>query len=571
MKIKISDLIANFLSKNKINTVPVYQGGAVMNLIDSIGVNKKIKYFVPYHEQALSMQVDTMARLDGFAAGFATSGPGATNLLTGVCSAFYDSIPCFFFTGQVGQIHLKKERGVRQLGFQESDIVEIFKPITKYCKQINNALEVNYELEKGLFLAKSGRPGPVLFDIPFNIQKTIVDTNKLKKFSTKRKKNKAPKNKILKIFDLILKSKKPLILVGGGIKRSEQENNFIKFVEKYNLPFVTTWMSQDLCSYQHHLYNGSIGKNGHNSANILASKCDLLICLGQRFAVKNILKNFGSNAKTIAIDIDKNEIENGLIKPNVGIKCLLQDFFKVINTCKVNLINTNKAWLNECRLIKENYFKLKIKKLKKENFINAYDFFYQISDLIPKNSILFPDAGANQCWFFQSYLQKKGQIIINHSGHSPMGHSICAAIGGFYSKNSKNKKLIAFIGDGGFMMNVQELEYIKNKKIPIKIVVLDNRCLGNTKLGTSIAFKGRTHGNDKKHGYYPPDIKNIAKGFGFQYFEYLNAGNKVLKIKFSKFLLSKKPSIFRLHLSDNQNVIEFNHLLEDNKSPKYSI
>ena len=121
------------------------------------------------------------------------------------------------------------------------------------------------------------------------------------------------------------------------------------------------------------------------------------------------------------------------------------------------------------------------------------------------------------------------------------------------------------------MMNVQELEYIKNKKIPIKIVVLDNRCLGNTKLGTSIAFKGRTHGNDRKHGYYPPDIKNIAKGFGFQYFEYLNAGNKVLKKIFSEFLLNKKPSIFRLHLSDNQNVIEFNHLLEDNKRPKYSI
>jgi acetolactate synthase-1/2/3 large subunit len=559
MKIKVSDFIVEFLSKNLINTVPVYQGGAVMHLIDSIGISKKIKYFVPYHEQALSMQVDTMSRLDGFAAGFATSGPGATNLLTGVCSAFYDSIPCLFFTGQVGQIHLKKKRGVRQLGFQESDVIEIFKPVTKYCVQINNALDINYELQKCLFLAKSGRPGPVLLDIPFNIQKTIVDTNKLKKFFVNEK-NKVPKNEILKVLNIILKSKKPLILVGGGIKRSKQENNFLKFAEKYNIPFITTWMSQDLCSYQHHLYNGSIGKNGHKSANILASKCDLLICLGQRFAIKNILKNFGRKASIIAIDIDKNEIENGLIKPNLGVKCLLQDFFKIINNYKVNLINTNKTWLDECQLIKQNHFKLKIKNLKNENFIDAYNFFYQISDLIPKNSILFPDAGANQCWFFQSFLQKKGQVIINQSGHSPMGHSICAAIGGFYSKNNKNKKLIAFIGDGGFMMNVQELEYIRNKKIPIKIIVLDNRCLGNTKLGTSITFDGRTHANDKKHGYCPPDIKNIAKGFGLQYFEYLNTGYKSLKKKFVKFLSNENSSIFRLHLSENQNVTEFNDL-----------
>ena len=177
---QVTKYIIEFLISKKIKTIPVYQGGAVMNFIDEIGRHPKLNYVVPYHEQALSMQVDTMARLDGFAAGFATSGPGATNLLTGVCSAFYDSIPCFYFTGQVGQIHLKKDRGVRQLGFQETDVVEIFKPITKYATQINDASKVRYELEKGYELAISGRPGPVIFDIPFNIQRTMVNPKTFK-------------------------------------------------------------------------------------------------------------------------------------------------------------------------------------------------------------------------------------------------------------------------------------------------------------------------------------------------------------------------------------------------------
>ena len=176
--ISVAKFVINFLQKKGIKVIPVYQGGAVMNFIDEIGKNNNLKYIVPYHEQSLSMQVDTLARLNGFAAGFATSGPGATNLLTGVCSAYYDSIPCFYFTGQVGQLHLKKNRGVRQLGFQETDVIKVFKPITKYVVQINDASKVAYELEKGYHKASEGRPGPVIFDIPFNIQKTQINLAK---------------------------------------------------------------------------------------------------------------------------------------------------------------------------------------------------------------------------------------------------------------------------------------------------------------------------------------------------------------------------------------------------------
>lgn len=570
---QVTEYIIEFLISKKIKTIPVYQGGAVMNFIDEIGRHPKLKYIVPYHEQALAMQVDTMARLDGFAAGFATSGPGATNLLTGVCSAFYDSIPCFYFTGQVGQIHLKQNRGVRQLGFQETDVVEVFKPITKYAVQINDATKIRFELEKGFHLAMSGRPGPVIFDIPFNIQRSKIYPKKLIGFRPKKKlKSKNISNKIQKLKIQILKAKKPLILVGGGIKRAGKENEFLRFIKKNNIPFVTTWMSQHITSYDDSLYFGSIGKNGHRSANYLTSKCDLLICIGQRFGVKNIFGEFGKKAKIIAIDIDRNELSNGLLKPDQSIEILIQDLFSELNKGKFkNRIQTN--WIKECREVKKNLFKITIlnkKSNERKKYISVYKFFEAISKTIKKESLIFPDAGANQVWFFQSFLQKKGQTIINHTGHSPMGHAIAAAIGGYYSKKSHKKKLIAFIGDGGFMMNVQELEHIKNHKIPIKIVVLDNKSLGNTKLGTLLTFNGRTHGNDKKNGYFPPDIKRISAGFDIKYFEFFNGSEDRLVKKFNYFLKQRGPGIFRVHLSEFQNVAEL-HVLTDNKKRSYFI
>jgi len=571
--IQVTRYIIEFLIAKKITTIPVFQGGAVMNFIDEIGRHPKLKYVVPYHEQALAMQVDTMARLDGFAAGFATSGPGATNLLTGVCSAFYDSIPCFYFTGQVGQIHLKKQRGVRQLGFQETDVIKIFKPITKYAVQLNDASKVKHELEKGYHLAFSGRPGPIIFDIPFNIQRTKINPNSLKGFVVKKsKKNKPKPSEINSLIKALNKSKRPLILIGGGIKRANQEKQFLRFVKKYKIPFVTTWMSQHLTSYDNSLYCGSIGKNGHRSANFLTSNCDLLICLGQRFAVKNIFGEFGKKAKIIAVDIDKSELKNGLVKPHISINMTLQDFFKFLPK-NIKITKTSKEWLSEYSRAKNKLFKIAIfnkKFSERKKYISVYKFFDVISKIIPGNSLIFPDAGANQVWFFQSFLQKKDQVVINHTGHSPVGHSIAASIGGYYSSKSKNKKIITFIGDGGFMMNVQELEHIKNFKIPVKIIVLDNKSLGNTKLGTLLAFNGRTHGNDKKNGYISPDVKKIAQGFGLKYSEFFNGSDSSLIKKFNLFLKKKGPGIFRVHLSETQNVAELN-VLTDNKKKDYFI
>jgi acetolactate synthase-1/2/3 large subunit len=561
MKISVSKYIIDFFIKKKITNFFVFQGGAIMNLINEIGLNKKLKYVVPYHEQALSMQVDSAARIDGYSVGMVTSGPGATNILTGVCSAYYDSTPCFFITGQVGQIHLKKSKFIRQFGFQETDIVSIFKSVTKYCKQINNASEIRYELEKAFYISNNKRPGPVILDIPFNIQKEYINPNNLKKFvPVDSKKNNC---KIKKIIELIKKSKKPLFIFGGGVKKSKLSEEFLKISKKLNIPFVTTWMIQDITDYNDMFYLGSIGRNGHRSANIACEKSDLIISFGQRFAVKNIFGNFGKNAKIIAVDVDSYELHTPLAKIFLKVNVTLENFIKEFKlvTSKKRRFN---EWLNEVKLLKEKLFLINVssKSIDYSKFVNPFSFFNTISNFIDKKFIIHVDIGAHQTWFFQSFLQKKGQLIINHSGHGAMGHALCSSIAACFTK-FKNRKNIVFIGDGGFAMNIQELEYMKNHNLNIKIVVLNNKSLGNTFLGTLKAFN-KTYGNDKKTGYISPDIKSLSLGYKIKYM-HLNNNKKVGKI-FTKFINEKRNVILEVNISNFQPTAELLEIKSESKN-----
>ena len=558
----VSKYIIEFFKSKGIKKFYVFQGGAIMNIIHQLGSDKSLKYLVPHHEQSLSMMVDSAARLSGYGVGMVTSGPGATNILTGVCSAYYDSIPCFFITGQVGQVHIKKNKQYRQFGFQETDVVSIFKSVTKYTKQITNASNIKYELEKAYHISNEGRPGPVLLDIPFNIQKKKINPLKLKsfRFIKNNKKLKSELMKLKKLEMLLKKSERPILLIGGGIKTPDISQQFLSMIEKYKLPFVTTWKSQDFTSSNHALNIGSIGKNGHRSANYACEAADLIIALGQRFAVKNIFGNFGINAKIVAIDIDKQELKSPLIKVNLGINISLNNF---LENFKPNLDpKTNKLinWRNELLKIKNKLYEIIIFK-RNLNLVNPFIFIKKISQNISTNSVLHIDIGAHQTWFFQSFLSKNGQKFINHCGHGAMGHAICSAVAGYYSKFKKYKQIV-FIGDGGFMMNVQELNYIRAKKIPIKIIVLNNSSLGNTFLGTLKTFK-KTYGNDESTGYVPPNIKNISKGFKIKYFSISNYYEINKKIR--KFLKEKNSAILDVKISKYQDTAELDRIKSSEK------
>jgi acetolactate synthase I/II/III large subunit len=550
-KITVAKLIANKIQDWGIKKVFVFQGGAVANILSEIGKNKNIKYYCPYHEQSMAMAVDAFSRVGKMSAGFVTSGPGATNLLTGVACSYYDSIPAIFFTGQVGQFHIVGKKKVRQRGFQESNILSIFKPVTKFCHQIQNPDKAEEILERALEEATTGRPGPVLIDVPFNIQRSLITVKKkLKKKIKKNKDHLINKNKLLQFLQLVQNSKKPLIICGGGVRLSGSEKKFLNFIRTNKLPFVTTWPAQDIADYDFALNCGSIGRHAHHSANILASEADLIITLGVRFSPKILGKNFAKNANVVSIDIDKFELDQGLYKSFLRFNNNLSFFFKKVLNKKI-VKSTNSKWISYCKKTKKTFYTNFLRNNHKEKSINPYYFMNKLSDYTKKNSILITDAGCNLTYFMQAYKNKNNQRILSAWGNSPMGYSIAAGIG---VKLAKPKlEVVSLIGDGSFLINLQDLQFIKYNKINLKIIIIDNQIFGNTKIGCEM-YKIKNVGNDSDSGYFPPEVKKISKAFDIKYFNIKKESETESVLK--NFFNQKISSILHVEIPKNSPLIE---------------
>ena len=550
---KVKDYLAKKIKSLKINNIPLFQGGAIMHLIDSIGELKGLDYYVPYHEQSLAISVDAYSRIKGMGVGCVTSGPGGTNLITGVCCSYYDSIPCLFITGQVGQFHIKRSKEMRQRGFQETDMVSLFSSITKYTYQIKDPNEVDYIFDKAVYLAKNGRPGPVVIDLPYNIQIANINLKKMKKFLPPLPPKKYPRLllQIKKVIKLLNENKKVVFVAGGGLRISNTFKEFLKISKKMNIPFVTTWASQDITPFDNKLYFGSIGRHGHQSANEVINSADLLVTFGFRFSPKAISENYNKNndKKIIAVDIDPVELKEAIIEPDIKICTDLKIFFNCFKKFPIKKFN-NQAWIKQCSEFKKLKYLNNLIVGNKE--VNPYLFFNIFSKIIKKNSIVITDAGANLCWCMESFNVTKSQRLISAWGNSPMGYAIAAGIGASYA--SKNKEVFSLIGDGSFMMNVQDMQFLKHHNLNLKIIIFDNQGLGNTKLGTEAAFNGRAHANNRAYGYYPPNIKDIINSYKIKYFNLKK--DKNINKSINDLMKYKGNAVLHVKVSPETNVID---------------
>jgi acetolactate synthase-1/2/3 large subunit len=546
--------IANKIQSWGVKDVFIFQGGAITHILSEIGKNKKINYLCPHHEQTVAMAADAYSRIKGLGIGLVTSGPGATNLITGVASAYYDSIPCIFFTGQVGQFHITGKRSVRQRGYQETDVVSIFKPITNFAYQLKNVEEIDYILEKAYYLATSNRPGPVVLDIPFNLQKAQIIKKKLIRFIKPKEKKISISEKLKSIAAKLNTSKRPAVILGGGARLSYKNKEIVKFFKKKNIPILTTWPGQDLVETNYKNYFGSVGRHSHLSACNIANNADLLLTLGVRFSPKIVTKFFSSKAYLISVDIDKYELNEGLIKPKLTINTTLEKFIisKELNSIKKF---NNKNWLSFCNFQKKKNFLNNLDSKKTTQFVNPYSFLLDFSKLAPKKGIFVNDTGCNLTYFMQAFKSKYGQRIISSWGNSPMGYSIAGGIGAKFA--ATNNQVISIIGDGSFLLNVQELQFINSHKLNNKIVVFDNKVLGNTKIGSEV-YKIMSVGNDQKSGYFSPDIKKITRSFNLDYFFLKNNLNQIKIIK--KFLKSKKGAVLHINIDPDHYLVEHSNI-----------
>jgi acetolactate synthase I/II/III large subunit len=569
----LSDFVLNFLEKKKIKNVFLITGGAISFMVDAFSRNKKIKYTCVAHEQAAAMMADSYSRLGpNLSCTMVTSGPGATNLITGIACSWFDSIPSIHITGQVNSYEKQGAqpgtKNTRQVGFQETDIVSITKPITKFSYQLKNPDEIKYILEKACYLATSGRPGPVVIDIPMDFQKAEVNPNKLKSFKLiKKKKKLALKSNVKSIFKLLQKSSRPVLLLGGGIKISKSEKILDNVLNKLSIPIVTTWSGVDLVDHNNQNYIGNVGVYGSRAANFAVQNSDFLLCLGSRLDTRitgGVPSTFARKSKIVVVDIDKNELskKRGL-KIYLKIKEDLAVFLKNFSmSIKIYNIETQQKWINICRQWKNKYPIIQKEYYKEKRFVNPYVFFGALSHLLTAKSVIIADDGGHLTWAVQAFKVKKGQKLFSAFGNSPMGYAFPASIGASILKNKS--KVICIDGDGSIQMNIQELQTVKANNLPIKIFVLNNNGYGIIKQFQELYLNKRYEATTPEAGVTNPNFKKISKAYGINYS--LIKNNTMINSTLKKVLRSNKPEFIEIFLKPDQKIIpklQFGNPIED--------
>lgn len=564
----LSDYTLKFLEKKKVKKVFLITGGAISFMVDAFSRNKKVEYISVAHEQAAAMMADSYSRLGpNFSCTMVTSGPGATNLITGIACSYFDSIPSLHICGQVNtyeqQDGHKSTANVRQVGFQETDIVNISKPITKYSYKLKDASEIRYVLEKAYHLATSGRPGPVLIDIPMDLQRAKVEPKKLKPYKPKiDKKNISYKNIISKIENYLKKSKKPVLILGGGIKYGKAELNLIDFLKIFKIPIVTTWSGVDLVDYNNESYIGNVGVYGSRAANFTVQNSDLILCLGTRLDTRitgGVPKSFARKAKKIVVDIDKFELgkKRGL-QIDFKVELDINIFFKEYKKHKKETI-IRKDWLLRCKYWKKKYPLVLKEFYNDKKYVNPYVFMDSLSKILNKDDIIIADDGGHLTWTIQSFKIKFGQKLFSAFGNSPMGYALPASIGASVVKNKS--RVICIDGDGSIQINLQELHTIDKLRLPIKIFIFNNDGYGIIKQFQELYLGKRYEASGK--GVSNPDFKKISKAFNINYtLIKSHSGFKSLK----KVISSKKPEIIEVKLKEDQKIIpklQFGNPIED--------
>ncbi|NQU32569.1 MAG: thiamine pyrophosphate-binding protein, partial [Bacteroidetes bacterium] len=508
---KVTTFIAQFLTNKGIKLIFELQGGMITRIIDEFHRLGEITIASMHHEQAAAFAVDAYSRITNKpGVAIATSGPGATNLITGIGSCYYDSVPAIFITGQVNLSEQKGDRSVRQIGFQETDITSIVQPITKASYAIKDADEIPVVFEKAYQLAIHGRPGPVLIDIPMDIQNTEINNMRL----NDHRGDVFPKSGRTHIFldQLIAElkyAKAPLVLAGRGIQTAGATSSFLKFIEKYNLPAVTSLLGLDVIPYNHPNRIGFIGTYGNRWANFALGTCDVLLVLGSRLDLRQTgsdVKFFKKGKKIFHVDIEPSELNNRIKN------CIILEADVKVFLNEINLLSGIKIKVNNWRqVIRGKYLERKdIDELGFIKGINPNIFIHQLAHVSKLAKVIIADVGNNQMWVAQSYEVGKNQRFITSGGMGAMGYSLAAAIGACFA--SENLPVIAITGDGGMQINIQELQTIRRNNLPIKIVILNNHCLGMIRQFQDSYFDSCYQST--VWGYDAPDFETVAIAYG---------------------------------------------------------
>ena len=532
MQISGSQIVIECLIEQGVDTVFGYPGGAILNIYDALYKNSnRIRHILTAHEQGASHAADGYARSTGkVGVCMATSGPGATNLVTGIATAYMDSIPLVAITCNVTQSQLGKD------SFQEIDITGITMPITKHNFIVRDVKDLADTIRKAFYIAKSDRPGPVLIDIPKDITSAIteyevVDPSKLD-FNLPSKKISFPsEQQIENATKLIDESQKPFIYAGGGVITSEASDELFSFATKASIPVAMSLMGKAAFPNKHELSLGMIGMHGTYAANTACDNCDLLLAIGCRFSDRVIgeAAKFAKNAKILQIDIDPTEV-NKMI--NVD-DALLGDIKLILAKLTAKIQKKEKSqWNSQI----EEWKKIVPPSYNKKQDLSPKFIFEYVNSQVKEDTIITTEVGQHQMWTAQFYDFTKPRTFLTSGGLGTMGFGTGAAIGAKFA--NPDKTVVHFAGDGSFRMNCNELATIEHYQLPIIIVILDNHALGNVRMWQTLFYEKRYSNTTLDFG---PEWTTLASAYGIQGYHVKN--EKEFKDAFDKALKSGKPAV----------------------------
>lgn len=557
--VRVADYIIDFLAQQGVKDFFTVSGGGSIFLCDALALNKSVNYICCHHEQAVSMASESYARVrNGLGVSIVTTGPGGTNAITGVAGAWIDSVPNLILSGQAFLNQTIGDSGLRQLGVQEINIIDLVKPITKYAVIVEDPQTIRFHLEKAIYLANSGRPGPVWLDLPANIQNAKIDPNTLVGFvpekenlEIKQKANLEIKNQVAQIVSWLKESKRPLIHVGQGIRLAGLAEEFISLAEQYNLPFVTSRNINDLVASDHPLYIGRPGTFAQRYANFALQTADFYLALGTRLSLPQTgynAKDFAKNARKAMVDLDRAELDKKTLALDLKVCADLRDFLPELKKQLLGLKFDTTKWINKCAEWKKRYPVVTQEQRDQKELVNSYHFIDLLSDVLDSNDTIVTDMGIAFQGTHQALRVKKGQRFFTNSGFASMGWGLPGAIGACFGNNKK--RTICISGDGGLMMNIQELATVKHHNLPIKLFILNNNGYLTIKQTQELGFQSRYMGVDAESGLYFPSFELLAKAHQLDFLKVDSHKNLIQNIE--KVVNNDKPFVCEIIMESNQ-------------------
>lgn len=533
--IKVSDYIIKKLEETGTTHMFMLPGGGAMHLNDSLGYSKKIQYICCLHEQACAIAAEAYARVtNNIGLLMVTTGPGGTNALTGIAGAYLESTPVLAISGQVKRPDMINNQGIRQQGMQELDIISIVKPITKYAALVDDPKMVRYHVERALYEATHGRKGPVWLDIPLDVQATLVDEASLIGYSPSPEiPNTRLETQVLQIIDILNRSERPVLMAGNGIRLSDGIKEFENLINVLNIPVLTTWNGIDLIEENNPLYYGRPGGLGHRYANFIQQNSDLFLSIGARINLLQTGYNFDGFARAatkIMVDIDNAELHKINVRPDIPVCADARDFIKLMLKNQDKIIKKDRSyWFSYCNQIKTKYPIVKQEYWEQKELVNPYCLLETISKYLTPDD-LFVSGSSGSCIdiSMQTFRVKKGQRVFCTKGLASMGYGLPSAIGACLASNGK--RTVGVNGDGGFVMNIQELETIVRLNLPIKIFVLSNQGYGAIKATQTNLFDSHFVACNINSGLSIPPIAKIAAAYGLKTVVIQNNGELDTKV-----------------------------------------